>query len=74
MEFKKIEEEITELTSKSTYHLNDRPSIISKHSIKRVKSLQPVELATEGNLSELEKTIDLSQIDHKYQFGFILLH
>ena len=42
--------------------------------IKRLSSSQPVELAAEGNLTELTTTINVSDIDHKYQFGFTLLH
>ena len=47
--------------------------IISNNNTTRRKLSQPVELATEGNLSELKK-LDFSQIDHQYQFGFTLLH
>ena len=50
-------------------------SLTSKNTMNR-KSLQPVEvqLVTEGNVDELPKVINLAQIDHKYHFGFTLLH
>ena len=51
-------------------HHDKQPLII----VKRIKFLQPAELAAEGNLNELTKAVDLSQIDHKYEFGFTLLH
>ena len=52
---------------------NSQSLIIYNSDFTRNKMSQPVQLATEGNLSELKK-IDLSQINHKYQFGFTLLH
>ena len=55
--------------------LDDRQSlIIANKSIKKIKLLQPVQIVAEGNLIELKKVIDVLQIDHKYQFGFTLLH
>ena len=43
------------------------------NSIRKIR-LPLFELAAEGKLSELKKRIDLTQLDHKYQFGFTLLH
>ena len=57
-----------------TMHNDSQPLIIANKNIKKRKLSQPVELAAQGNLSELTKTIDLSQLHHKYQFGFTLLH
>ena len=59
------------LESGGIYHDRDKQPLIT---VKRIKFLQPAELAAEGNLNELTKAIDLSQIDHKYEFGFTLLH
>ena len=59
------------LTRITTHHIS-QPLMIS--NVNFTKELQLSELAAEGNLGELQKIIDLSQIDHKYQFGFTLLH
>ena len=48
--------------------------IIGNKNFKKRKSSQPAELAAEGKLSELIKIINPSLLDHKYQFGFTLLH
>ena len=57
-----------------TMQNDSQPLIIANKNIKKRKLSQPVELAAEGNISELTKTIDVSQINRKYQFGFTLLH
>ena len=59
---------------KMTINNDSQPLIIANKHIKKRKLSQPAELAAEGNISELTKTIDVSQINHKYQFGFTLLH
>lgn len=55
-------------------HHDKQPLITASRSIKKINFLQPAELAAEGNLNELTKAIDPSQIDHKYEFGYTLLH
>ena len=51
----------------SGIHHDKQPLI----TIKRIKILQPAELAAEGNLNELTKAIDLSQIDHNMNLGLL---
>ena len=55
-----------------TTHHNSKSLTISNANIKKEYRLP--ELAAEGNLSQLKNTIDHSEIDHQYQFGFTLLH
>ena len=68
MEFNKTTENL-ELFKINTHHDNQL-----FENIKEIELLQAVELAAKGNLIEFKSKIDLSQIDHKYQFGFTLLH
>ena len=65
--------EVSETLVFSTHH-DKQPLITTSRSIKKIKFLQPTELAAEGNLNELTKAIEPSQIDHKYEFGYTLLH
>ena len=58
---------------KITTNSGSQPLTIANNNIKTTLS-QPAELAAEGNISELTKTIDVSHINRKYQFGFTLLH
>ena len=54
---------------------NDRPVTFTNEMAKKQKSTKTlVQLVAEGNLSELTKETNISDIDHKYQFGFTLLH
>ena len=54
---------------------HDKQPLFGRYrSIKKINSLQPQELAAEGNLTELTKVIDPSQIDQKHELGFTLLH
>ena len=55
-----------------TMHHSSKSLTISNANIKKEYRLP--ELAAEGNPNELKNTIDLSEINHKYQFGFTLLH
>ena len=65
--------EVNETLVFGTHH-DKQPLITTSRSIKKIKFLQPAELAAEGNLNELTKAIDPSQIDHNYEFGYTLLH
>ena len=65
--------ELNETLVFGTNH-DKQPLITTSRSIKKIKFLQPAELAAEGNLNELTKAIDPSQIDHRYEFGYTLLH
>ena len=57
---------------KMTMNNGSQPLVIANKNMKKLS--QPVELASEGSISDWTKTIDVSQINHKYQFGFTLLH
>ena len=65
--------ELTTICNEQALNNYDK-EIKNDKEIKRLGSLQPVELAAEGNLTELTTTINILDIDHKYQFGFTLLH
>ena len=61
--------------SRMTTYQNDRPVTFTNEIAKKRRSTKSiVQLVAEGNLSELTKETNLSDIDHKYQFGFTLLH
>ena len=54
---------------------NDKPVIYTNKVAKKRKTTKTiVQLVAEGNLGELIKENSISDIDHKYQFGFTLLH
>ena len=60
-----------ELNSITTYQ-DGHPFISTNKSNKSTPTV--VKLASEGNIIQLQKVIDLAQINCKYQFGFTLLH
>ena len=54
---------------------DDRKLLLTtKESISKIKLTKPVDLAVKGNITELKNALNVSQINHKYQFGFTLLH
>ena len=74
MEFTMTSDDV-ELSKITTCHDGQlQPLSFTNENTKNRKSQLEVQLAVEGNIKELPKVIDLAHINHKYQFGFTLLH